>query len=414
MSLLAGLALALTSQASAPVPREEVIERELARIEFALEALRKAGDDGALRERAVAAIAEAVAALRALQADAVAPEVVPAGPWIDPTKVGARPPFARVLQSDWGWDPHKEGWHTLESTDLSGRERGVGVVQSHYHGTQGKPLSWTDVVVRGAAAEDGAPRSRWGVIAFDVEGWSFSNCTFRDIPDEHGLYLTTLGGVRFERCLFESLGSQAIQIVGAVPGTPRAEQTARGAQWQAYSDARRSESHLISECVFLEVGKPSGGRPSYAISAFEGPRNPVRIERSVLRTTQSLRLDGDGLERDCFGAVMAHRRDRFELVDTYIEYPRGDRDVVQVWHCSDGAAGTPDVVITGSRVIASTYVDVRVSEGDTVVIESNVGSTARLRVSTNPPDTWPGRPGWDDARVLHEGPLSSDYRRAGD
>jgi hypothetical protein len=417
MPLFAAVLLALGPQAPAPATRDEGFERELARIEFALAALRRAGDDAGLRESAARAIAEAVAALRVWQATAAAPPParapVPEGPWIDPARAGARPPFARVLESEWGWDPHAEGWHTLESADLAGRQRGVGVVHTHYHGTQGKPLAWTDVVVRGAPAEDGAPRSRWGVIAFDVEGWSFTHCTFRDIPDEHGLYLTTLGGVRFERCLFEAIGSQGIQIVGAVPGTPRAEQTAHQADWQVWSDARRGETHLISECAFLEVGKPSGGRPSYAISAFEGPRNPVRIERCVLRTTQSLRADGDGVERDCFGAVMAHQRERFELVDSYIEYPRGDRDVVQVWNCSDGVAGTPDVVITGSRVIADSTVDVRVAEGDTVVVEGNAGSTARLRVSTNPPETWPGRPGWDDARVLREGPLAEDYRLDG-
>lgn len=418
MTLLAALAFACAAQSPAPPGRDETFERELARIEFALEALRRAGDDAALRERAVASIAEAVAALRALQtspaAPVAAPELarapVPEGPWIDPRLAGARPPFARTLESDWGWDPHAERWHTLESADLAGRERGVGVVKTHYHGTDGKPLAWTDVVVRGALAADGAPRSRWGVIAFDVEGWSFVNCTFRDIPDEHGLYLTTLGGVRFERCLFESIGSQAIQLVGAVPGTPREEQTAHRADWQAWGDARRGETHLVSECAFFEVGKPSGGRPSYAISAFEGPRNPLRVERCVLRTTQSVRRGGDGVERDCFGAVMAHARDRFELLDTYVEYPRGDRDVVQVWQCSDGLAGTPDVIIRGSRVIADTWIDVRVSAGDSVRIEGNAGSSARLRVSTNPPDTWPGRPGWDDARVLHEGPLAQDYR----
>ncbi|HVS17022.1 MAG TPA: hypothetical protein VMT18_00375, partial [Planctomycetota bacterium] len=412
MKPLVAFLLAFAPQEPAPVPRDEIVERELARIEYALVALRNAGEDAALRERAVQAIEQAVTALRALRASRARAEGtpepfdLPEGPWVDPALVGARPPFARVLEYDFGHDPHKEGWYTLESVDLAGRQRGVGVVQSHYHGTDGRPLAWTNVRVRGALDSDGAPRSRWGVIAFDVEGWSFVRCTFRDIPDEHGLYLTTLGGFRFERCLFAEIGSQAIQIVGAVPGTPREVQTAHRADWRAYSSARAGETHLVSECVFLEVGKPTGGRPSYAISAFEGPRNPLRVERSVLRTTRSVRIDGSGFERDCFGAVMAHQRNRFELVDTYIEYPRGDRDVVQVWHCSDGKPGTPDVVITGSRVIANTFVDVRVSEGDTVVVEGNSGSTARLRVSTNPPDTWPGRPGWDPARILYEGPLT--------
>lgn len=421
MSFLAGLLVALVPQA--PAPRSEAFERALARIEFALEALRRSGDDGALRDKAVAAIAEAVAALRALPPEsatssepapaATGGAAIPEGPWIRPELAGAKPPFATALEYDWGHDPHKEGWHTLESADLAGRMQGVGVVQTHYHGTEGRPLAWTNVQVRGAPGADGAPRSRWGVIAFDVEGWSFERCTFRDIPDEHGLYLTTLGGLSFERCLFESIGSQAIQIVGAVPGTPRAEGTAHQGDWQAWVDARRGEYHLIRECVFLEVGKPAGGRPSYAISAFEGPRNPLRVERCVLRTTQSRRRDGDGRERDCFGAIMAHQRDRFELVDSYVEYPRGDRDVIQIWHCSDGVPGTLDVLVRGSRVLADTLVDVRVSPGDTVAIEGNAGSTARLRVCTNPADTWPGRPGWDDARVLHEGPLSEDWRYDG-
>lgn len=411
------LALVLAPQEPAPLSRDETVERELARIEFALVALRSSGDDPQMRERAVQAIEQALAALRALRA---APETAedaleridfqpPEGPWVDPQLVGAKGPFETTLEYDWGHDPHAEGWHTLESVDLAGRMQGVGVVASHYHGTEGRPLAWTNVRVRGARGPDGAPRSRWGMIAFDVEGWSFVRCTFRDIPDEHGLYLTTLGGLRFERCLFTEIGSQAIQIVSAVPGTPRSEQTAHQGDWKAYSDARRDQVHLISECVFLEVGKPSGGRPSYAISAFEGPRNPLRVERCVLRTTGSVRVGPSGRENDCYGAVMAHERDRFELVDTYIEYPRGDRDVVQVWHCSDGKPGTPDVVVRGSRVIADTLVDVRVAEGDTVVIEGNLGSTATLRVSTNPPETWPGRPGWDPARVLREGPLSEDW-----
>lgn len=417
--VLFALAAAAAGQTARPAATSlaQEVERHLAAIEWALEALRNHPGDTRIAERAERSMRESTAAIRRLvagpaqEAPRDTPEVgIPEGAWIQPALVGARGPFQHVLVTDWGWNPLEQNWLTLESADLSGRERGVGIVSSHYEGTHGAPLAWTDVLVRGALDESGQPRSRWGLIVFDVEGWSFSQCTFRDIPDEHGIYATTLGGLRFERCLFENIGSQAIQIVGAVPGTPRAEQTAHQTDWREYSAARAAETHSIVECVFLEVGQPTGGRPSFAISAFEGPRNPVRIERCVLRTRASAHPDGGGVTRDSFGAVMAHQRSRFELLDTYIEYLDGDRDVIQVWNCSDGVAGTPDVVLRGNRVLAGQWVDIRVQPGDTVVIEGNAGSTARVRISSNPPDVWPHQASWDPARVLHEGALADDYR----
>ena len=47
------LLLALALQEPAPQSRDEAVERELARIEYALVALRSSGDDAPMRERAV-------------------------------------------------------------------------------------------------------------------------------------------------------------------------------------------------------------------------------------------------------------------------------------------------------------------------------------------------------------------------
>jgi hypothetical protein len=407
-------------------PREQIL-RHLESIEWALRAIKTSPGDAELVERAERAILEATAAIRRITepAASAAPAVeastaptpgssqitpAPTGPWIDPALTGARGPFEISLVSDWGWDPLAEKWFELKSADLRGKQRGVGIIHTHYEGTRGQPLFWNDVSVRGEPDEHGSVLTRWGFIVFDVENWALSNCTMRDIPDEHGMYATTLGGARWVRCLFANIGSQGLQLVGAVPGTPRAPQTAHQNDWLEYTLERQWEWHEISECAFLEVGQPSGGRPSFAISAFEGTRNPVRVERCFLRTRDSRRTDGSGALRDCFGAVMAHDRNRFELLDTYIEYLEGDRDVVQVWYCSDGVEGTPDVVIRGSRVLAARWVDLRVNPTDTVLIEGNAGSTARVRISSNPRDVQANEAAWDPKLVIYEGDLAVDYR----
>ncbi len=248
-----------------------------------------------------------------------------------------------------------------------------------------KDYVFKDCIIEGAPDRDGVIKTRWGVRAYDVIDWKFLHCEFRNIPDEHGCYLSAPGSVLWSRCRFENIGSQAIQVVYRWQ-PPNLHETT--------NPALRDIGGLqhVQECLVLEVGKPSGGRPSYALSFFEGPRCDVKIERCFIQTLGSQHLSDQGLPCASFGAIMVHDRPRVELFDNFVNYRKPDRDVIQIWNVEE-------VVIEGCEVTEGL---IELRNCGKVRVRGNRGG-ARLRVGTGPAYTWPMQ------NVRHEGPLTQDY-----
>lgn len=318
----------------------------------------------------------------------------PPGPWVTPTDVGAAPPWAQTLFSQWGHNIANNGLQDLADADVTAISKGGAVVSTDYRGAG--PIAWTNVRVRPVDPSD---KTKWAFKAWDVEQSSFTGCTFEDVPVEHGQYINAIGGIRWERCLWRNCGSQAVQVVYAIPGSKRSFETGLGAGWQSHVNATAGEWHEVLDSAVVQCGLPTGARPSYALSFFGGAAHPVRVARCYIRTATS--FDNNG-PRQSYGAVMAHGRGRFELLETFIEYPQGDRSVVQVWHCGD-------VLLRGNMVLADQEVDVRVKPGDTVEIAGNIGSTCEVIVSTNPAGVQ-FNAGFDPGLIVYRGPLAADVK----
>ena len=248
-----------------------------------------------------------------------------------------------------------------------------------------RDFTFQDCIFEGARGADGQVRARWGIRAYDVIDWRFLRCEWRNIPDEHGCYLSAPGSVLWQKCRFEGIGSQAIQVVYRWQGQGAGETSNPGL---------RSMGGLqhVSECLFLECGKPSGGRPGFALSFFEGPRASVRIEGCYLRTLNSPHLNGEGLPASSYGAIMVHDRPRVELLDTYVHFARPDRDVIQIWNADE-------VLIQDCEIIEGT---IELRNCKRVRVTGNTGG-ARLIVGSGIDYVWPM------SSVRHEGPISLDY-----
>jgi hypothetical protein len=248
-----------------------------------------------------------------------------------------------------------------------------------------RDFTFQDCIFEGAAGPDGKPRARWGIRAYDVIDWRFVHCEWRNIPDEHGCYLSAPGSVVWNKCRFLDMGSQAIQVVYRWEG---------GSAHETSNPALRAVGGLqhVSECIFLECGKPSGGRPAFALSFFEGPIARVRIERSYLQTLYSQHLDHEGLPAWSYGAIMVHDRPRVELIDNYIHYRKPDRPVIQIWNVDE-------VLIQDCEIVEGT---IELRNCKRVRITGNKGG-AHVVVGAGVEGVWPM------SSVRHEGPLAVDY-----
>jgi hypothetical protein len=299
------------------------------------------------------------------------------------------------------WRPVKPGklvrtqWGTniQQASEQSGSKRFAGehhlavssggaVLSTFYREHRG--FTFQECILEGAPAADGRLTTRWGVRAYDVIDWRFLHCEWRNIPDEHGCYLSAPGSVLWSKCKFEGIGSQAIQVVFRTDPA-HAHETSNPALGEI-----GGLQHVV-ECLFLECGKPSGGRPAYALSFFEGPRCDVRIERCFVQTRESHHLDHLGLPSSSYGAIMIHDRPRAEILDTFVDYRKPDRAVIQIWNVEE-------VVIQGCEV---TEGEIELRNCGRVLLKDNKGG-ARVIIGTGPAYSWPM------PHVIHEGPIERD------
>lgn len=259
---------------------------------------------------------------------------------------------------------------------------GAAVLSTHYQ--EHRDFTFRECILEGAPTADGRLTTRWGVRAYDVIDWRFEHCEWRNIPDEHGCYLSAPGSVLWSQCKFEGIGSQAIQVVF---------RTDPAHVHETSNPALREIGGLqhVVECLFLECGKPSGGRPAYALSFFEGPKCDVRIERCYVQTRESHHLDHLGMPSSSYGAIMVHDRPRVEILDTYVDFRRPDRAVIQIWNVEE-------VVIQGCEVPEG---EIELRNCGRVLLRGNKGG-ARVVIGTGPAYSWPM------PHVVHEGPIERD------
>lgn len=156
--------------------------------------------------------------------------------------------------------------------------RGVGV--SHY----GKEGICRNVVIENCLLTNAW---RWLFRSYRMQqDIALKNCTFRDVDEEHGIYWNMAGlgtdfsgnhedviAFQLNNCLFENIGSQAIQIVYRGPETEDPEE-----------DGTRGGMILCEDVLVRNTGLPRGTRASFAYS-FKGSNNPVTLRRCILDNT---------------------------------------------------------------------------------------------------------------------------------
>lgn len=406
IALLALAALALqdpAGEATAPARRPMSRERLLGELTAIADAARRLSELNDTEE--ARRLAERIRSLALeLREDIESPPPAAAGPAEESTPAGllarvrtrfrrADPerwmPVAatRTVYTEWGTTP-KDGGGATSNRVFKGERHSARAPGRAVFTTFTEPhrnFIFQDCVFEGAPGADGVVRTRWGIRAYDVMDWRFTRCEWRNLPDEHGCYLSAPGNVTWQKCRFEGIGSQAIQVVFRTDGA--------GAGETSNPSLRNMGGlHHVAESLFLECGKPSGGRPSYAISFFEGPRADVRIEGCYLRTLSSPHLDAEGVPSQSYGAIMVHNRPRVELLDTYVHYARPDRDVIQIWNA--------DEVLIQDCEIVEGMIELRNCKRVRV---TGCRGGAKLVVGNGVDYVWPM------AGVRYEGPITEDY-----
>lgn len=253
------------------------------------------------------------------------------------------------------------------------------------------------------------PRSnsiRWGGIAHGAADWTFEGCLFKDIGDEHGTYCKSCWTLKYIRCRFEEIGSQGIQVVWR--------------DWEAEDPNACLNPNgdgtpsliLVQECVMLEVGQPTGGRPSYDLSIFErqpfstGINRTVHVDRSWFEASKYENYEVSGGPYNSYGAIMVHGQGDVILDETVVRFLNPNRAIVQIWNCNS-------VTIRGGYYMEG-LLDLRNigTPGDGIpdVILQDVEGGANIQVVRGdlytPPS--PSHPDNGNMIVLHSGSVTTN------
>jgi hypothetical protein len=336
------------------------------------------------------------------------------GPWVKPGEAGANSPFAVHQTNTWGWNIPKE--QPTVGVDKALGASNNSVINTHYSGPGG-PVSWSDSRFYGVPPNiNSAIQTKWGWVVFDFWDGTFTRCTWDSIAVEHGLYVTGWGPQTFYNSSWSEVNGQAYQGVYSHPDSKRASQTGLDRRtWLRLGNSLSDEPIEFRRCWFDNVGRPAKSeRASYIVSCFEvlnqnGPFwNPVLVTECWIETNDPW-IDVNGIMRDSAGGIMAHARPHVEISRNMVMLRRPDRDPIQVWACSDGKPGTPDVVISENYILSAQAVDIRLrTPEDTVIIQRN-GGRAEVVIHTNPWYVWESN-GWDEGKVIYRGDITQNYR----
>ena len=243
----------------------------------------------------------------------------------------------------------------------------------------------------------GGPKTRWGFRCFGPKDWILSHTKIFDIKDEHGCYFNSCWNITWQGVRFENIGSQGIQVVWR-----DAEAQHPDVCVDPYDDGKGS-AQKVTGCVFLEVGQPTGGRPSYAASFFERQPSTARvpidviIERSWFESSKHANREAAGGPWYSYGAIMVHGRRRVVIDSNVVRYSKPNRAVIQVWDCDE-------LVLTGCDVLEG-LVDIR--NVGKVRIHDNKGG-ALVQIADGPLYSAPSD---RQLIIVHKGAISKNFSK---
>lgn len=194
---------------------------------------------------------------------------------------------------------------------------------------------------------DNAENEKWGARLFNLRDALFEDSEFRNIEEEHDLYLGRAGNTRIQRCFFHDTGGQGIQDaqreIDSIEG--------RLANVQCLLE--------ILQCRFERCATPfGGGRQSWNLTVFgwddnlrtyypDGPLiltplgqpqkgHFVRSLTDVI--VAGCDFHGDGYphlasgNRDCdsTGAILIGDRFNADILRCTMNFVRPDREIIQI------------------------------------------------------------------------------------
>lgn len=225
---------------------------------------------------------------------------------------------------------------------------------------------------------DGLGKVRWGYMGYGVQQ-AWDDCWSHDIKEEHFSYSKTCWDTTLRRHRADRLGSQWLQEVNRVHEMVNPQDIR-----DPHGNGLAAEC-VVEDCALMDVGLPTGARPSYAISIFEPQEIPgeMKIHRNVtvrgthIETWQHPNYQASGGLAYSFGGIMSHCQRKVAILDTRVLMGWPDRAVIQLWEHDE-------VWIIGGEVNDYWYgktleIDVRGKPGTRVVVQDVAGDW-RLRV----------------------------------
>jgi hypothetical protein len=345
-------------------------------------------------------------------------------------------PLNHTLSNTYGWGWGKEFPLVADNYYVTATNKSV--VNTFYSGNGGSSYITSSVLMgQPVLPSDVKNNVFWIMLAFDQGDCSIWQSNIFDAHVEHGMYWTSCGraNIRLEEVLWSKCNAQAFQWVYSHPASKRYFQTAhtdqvegltnppsaKDAEWLRILERNKGQGIEIIRCETVQcTAYILSERAGSTISKFEvlnqkGPwAHWMRVEGCYSKTSVPW-IDPNGKQRDSCGWFMSHAgltangHPAVTLRHNSVFYLHPDRDFIQIWGCSDGIAGTPDVVIEENVFATDQAIDIRLrNANDTVIVRRNrnVGG-ARVIISgpEQPWYSWTTSPNWNKAAVIAEFPL---------
>lgn len=256
------------------------------------------------------------------------------GKTVDPdalmTAIAAKP---RVnVGSDWGTSLT---WKSGEPDMANARhytQNGLAILNHQGVGPNGILATKQPEHVAANLELDGLGKVRWGFMGYGVP-LTWSDSWGHDIKEEHFAYSKTCWDSKLRRIRADRIGSQWVQDVNRVHEMVNPQDIR-----DPYGNGVPAE-FLAEDCALIDVGLPTGARPSYALSLFEPQEIPgeMKIHRNAtvrgchFESWQHPNYQASGGLAYSFGSIMAHCYRKIAILDTRVLQAWPDRAPIQIW-----------------------------------------------------------------------------------
>jgi len=285
-------------------------------------------------------------------------------------------------------------------TDVHVKFKGASGITGSYAGGYIDNFTLSKSIVSGFADAPGdqASNENWGARVYNLRDAVVEDTEFRNIEKEHGFYFSHAGNVRFQRCYFHDLGSQAIQsaqremdlIGGVADNVPCMLE--------------------VLQCKFERCATPWGRRQSWNLSVFAFdmnlrqwyPDGPLILTTAgkpqkghLVRSLTDVviagcEFSGDSYphmasgNRDCdsTGAILVQDRYNLDILRCKFNYVRPDREVIQVRNVENFTMG-PCELNGGDLVLHdmdNCHVDIKPGTGDGWIRRRDLGSHTSQKI----------------------------------